>query len=228
MRLRYVKNARELIETHPEYIIDDLEYEVLAKQDLLDKDRYLELEKMFKNANPLHIEIGMGKGQFVYTLAKQNKDINYIGIEKFDSAIVKGLERQMEEPLENLYLLRADAIDLMKLFKPKSMSRVYLNFSDPWPKERHVKRRLTSNRFLAMYESLLIKDGEVHFKTDNRDLFDYSVDSVNLYPMDLKYLSYDLHSENVENIMTEFEEKFSNKGFTINKLIAKFQEESHE
>lgn len=222
MRLRYVKNARELIETHPEYIVDDLEYLQLVEQNQLDKERYLDLEKMFNNKNPLHIEIGMGKGQFIYTLAQQNQDINYIGIEKFDSAIVKGLEKQLEEPLNNLYLLRADAIDLMKLFKPKSVSRVYLNFSDPWPKERHIKRRLTSSGFLKMYESLLIKDGEVHFKTDNKDLFDYSVDSVKTYQMDLKYLSYDLHSESVSNIMTEFEEKFSKKGFLINKLIAKF------
>lgn len=222
MRLRYVKNARELIETHPEYIIDDLEYLQLVEQKQLDKERHLDIKKMFKNEQPLHIEIGMGKGQFIYTLAKQNKDINYIGIEKFDSAIVKGLEKQLEEPLDNLYLLRADAIDLTKLFKPNSLSRVYLNFSDPWPKERHVKRRLTSSRFLKMYESLLIKDGEVHFKTDNRNLFDYSVESVKLYPMNINYLSYDLHSEDIENIMTEFEEKFSKKGFPINKLVAKF------
>jgi tRNA (guanine-N7-)-methyltransferase len=216
MRLRYVKNARELIEKHQEYIIDDVEH------------HQLNLEKMFKNKNPLHIEIGMGKGQFIYELAKQNKEINYIGIEKFDSAIVKGLEKLIEEPLENLYLLRADAIDLMKLFIPKSISRIYLNFSDPWPKERHVKRRLTSKRFLDMYKVLLLKGAEVHFKTDNRDLFDYSVESINDYPMDTKYLTYNLHSEDVENIMTEFEEKFSNKGFSINKLIAKFQEDCNE
>lgn len=228
MRLRYVKNARELIEAHPEYIIDDLEYLQLVELNQLEKQRYLDLNEMFENKNLLHIEIGMGKGQFIYTLAKQNKGINYIGIEKFDSAIIKGLERQLEEPLGNLFLLRADAIDLTKLFPPNSISRVYLNFSDPWPKERHVKRRLTSNRFLGMYETLLMKNAEVHFKTDNRILFDYSVESITLYPMDLKYLTYDLHSENTENIMTEFEEKFSKKGFLINKLIAKFQEDDNE
>ena len=215
MRLRYVKNARELIENNSEYIIDNQE------------NKKLDLEKMFKNKQPLHLEIGMGKGQFVYTLAKQNPTINYIGIEKFDSAIVKALEKLLEEPLDNLYLLRADAIDLKSLFDENSVSRVYLNFSDPWPKDRHAKRRLTSKRFLGLYEDLLVKKGEVHFKTDNRVFFDYSVESIKGYPMNVSYLSYDLHSENIENIMTEFEEKFSNKGFKINKIICSFKEENN-
>lgn len=213
MRLRYVKNARELIENNPDLIIDNTD------------NKKLELKKMFKKKQPLHLEIGMGKGKFVYTLAKQNPDINYIGIEKFDSAIVKALEKLLDEPLDNLYLLRADAMNLKELFDVKSIERVYLNFSDPWPKERHAKRRLTSNRFLSMYEELLVENGEVHFKTDNREFFDFSVESIKEYPMNVSYLSYDLHNENVENIMTEFEEKFSQKGFNINKIISTFKEE---
>ncbi|AIO19643.1 tRNA (guanine-N(7)-)-methyltransferase [Candidatus Izimaplasma bacterium HR1] len=213
MRLRYVKNARELIENNPEYIIDNTD------------NKKLDLNKMFKSNQPLHLEIGMGKGQFVYTLAKQNPHINYIGIEKFDSAIVKALLKILDEPLDNLYLLRADAIDLKELLDVNTVERVYLNFSDPWPKDRHQKRRLTSKRFLAYYEDLLVKNGEVHFKTDNIVFFDYSVESIKEYPMNIKYLSYDLHQENVENIMTEFEEKFSQKGFKINKIICTFKEE---
>ena len=147
MRLRYVKNARELIENNIEYIIDNT------------ANKKLDISKMFSKKQPLQLEIGMGKGQFIYTLAKQNPHINYIGIEKFDSAIVKALEKVLEEPLENLYLLRADAIDLMSLFEEKSIDRIYLNFSDPWPKDRHAKRRLTFKRFLAMYEKLLVSKG---------------------------------------------------------------------
>jgi len=221
MRLRYVKNARELIETHPEFIIDD----VVRDSEKEVEHKSINVKEIFKNSNPVHIEIGMGKGQFIYTLAKQNKDINYIGIEKFDSAIVKGLERLIEDPLDNLFLLRADANDLTEIFQSNSISRIYLNFSDPWPKEKHIKRRLTANRFLKMYQVLMVKDAELHFKTDNRELFDFSVESINDFPMDVLYQTYDLHSEKCENIMTEFEEKFSNKGFKINKLIAKFQEE---
>ncbi len=213
MRLRYVKNARELIENNPKYIIDNTD------------NKKLDLDKMFSRKQPLHLEIGMGKGHFVYTLAKQNPEINYIGIEKFDSAIVKALQKMLDEPLDNLYLLRADAIDLKELLDDNSVERVYLNFSDPWPKERHQKRRLTYKRFLKMYQELLVKKGEVHFKTDNREFFDYSVESIQQYPMNIQYLTYDLHSENVDNIMTEFEEKFSKQGFKINKIISTFKEE---
>lgn len=215
MRLRHVKNARELIEKHSNFILDHK------------REEPVDTSKFFSKEQPLHIEIGMGKGQFIYTLAKNNPEVNYIGIEKFDSAIVKALQKQLDSPLENLFLIRMDAIDLTELFEENSIDRIYLNFSDPWPKERHTKRRLTYKRFLAMYQKLLVPTGEVHFKTDNIDFFNYSVESVNEYPMNMHFLSYDLHQENVENIMTEFEEKFSKKGFKINKLIATFKEENN-
>jgi len=161
-------------------------------------------------------------------LAKANPNINYIGIEKFDSAIVHALYKVQEEPLDNLYLIRTDATDLREIFANKSIARVYLNFSDPWPKERHAKRRLTHHNFLKIYQDLLPLDGEVHFKTDNIDLFNYSVESIKEYGMDITYLNYDLHSSEVrDNIMTEFEEKFSKQGFKINKLIAIFKEENN-
>lgn len=216
MRLKHVKGARELIEKHTEYIIDNKDNEPI------------DIESLFPVKQPIHIEVGMGKGRFVYTMAKENPNVNYIGIEKFDSAIVKGLFKQLEEPLPNLYLLRTDAIDLTILFKPNTIERVYLNFSDPWPKARHEKRRLTHHNFLKKYEILIKSGGEVHFKTDNSDLFEYSVESINTYPLEVLYLNRDLHSDvNEYNIMTEFEERFSKQGIKIKKIIAKFKEDNN-
>lgn len=213
LRLKYVHGARELIEEHPHLVID--------KQD----NEKLYYEDMFENEQPIHIEVGIGKGRFIHTLAKENPDINYIGIEKFDSVIVRALEKVIDEPLPNLKLIRVDAGAIPIILKDHSVERVYLNFPDPWPKERHAKRRLTSKRFLDMYKELLLPNGEVHFKTDNRVFFDYSVESIHDYPMNISFLTYDLHKEDVPNIMTEFEEKFSEKGFKINKIISTFKEE---
>lgn len=216
MRLKYVKGARELIENNPELIIDN--------QD----NKRINIDQLFPKKQPFHIEIGMGKGKFIYTLAKQNPTINYVGIEKFDSAIVKALYKVLEEPLPNLYLIRTDAQDLRELFDNNTVDRVYLNFSDPWPKDRHAKRRLTSERFLKIYQDLMTENSEVHFKTDNFDLFEYSLASMQKYPMDLTYINYDLHNSDIrDNIMTEFEEKFSKQGIKINKVIAKFKEENN-
>jgi tRNA (guanine-N7-)-methyltransferase len=216
VRLKHVPGARELIENSPKYIIDNKENEAI------------ELSTLFTTPRPIHIEIGMGKGQFVYTLAKQNPNINYIGIERFDSAIVKALYKVIEEPLDNLMLIRTDATDLITLFGTKKIERIYLNFSDPWPKERHAKRRLTHHNFLKKYQQLLLPNGDVHFKTDNIDLFNYSVESLQTYPMVVTFITYDLHDTDEPNIMTEFEEKFSKKGFKINKLIAHFEEDFNE
>ena len=216
MRLRYVKDARKLIVSNEKLIFDN------------QFNKKMNIHSVFSKKQPIHIEIGMGKGKFIYTLAKLNPNINYIGIEKFDSAIVKALYKVIEEPLDNLYLLRADAIDLDKLFDRNSFERIYLNFSDPWPKDRHAKRRLTHHKFLKMYQELLALRGEIHFKTDNIDLFNYSVESIKNYAMEIISIDYDLHSsDNNDNIMTEFEEKFSKQGFKINKLITKFKEEQN-
>ncbi len=212
MRLKHVPEARDLIQTNPKLIMDN------------NDNKKIDLSKLFSNGNPVHIEIGMGKGRFVYEMAKENKDINYIGIEKFDSAIVYGLYKVLEEPLDNLYLVRTDAIDLTTLFKQNSIERIYLNFSDPWPKERHAKRRLTHKNFLKLYEVVLKENCEIHFKTDNLDLFNYSLESLAEYGMEILYKTNDLHQENVFNVMTEFEEKFSKKGIKINKLITKYKE----
>lgn len=216
MRLRKVHGAKELIAEHPNYIIDNQE------------KNFIDLNYIFENDNPIHLEIGMGKGQFVYNLALENKDINYIGVERFDSVIVRALEKLIEEPLRNLILIRTDAADLSELFPQHLIYGLYLNFSDPWPKDRHAKRRLTNRKFLSMYEKLLVPGSEIHFKTDNKPLFDYSLEEMIEYGMDIKYVSYDLHSSDFEgNIMTEFEERFSKMGNKINKLTAVFKEDNN-
>lgn len=212
MRLKHVPGSRELIQSHEALILDNQE------------NKRIDLHSLFDNENPIHIEIGMGKGKFVYEMAKHNQNINYIGIEKYDSAIVYGLYKVLEEPQKNLYLVRTDATDLTTLFSDDSIERIYLNFSDPWPKERHAKRRLTHKNFLKLYEQVLKKGSEIHLKTDNIDLFNYSLESLEEYGMVILYKSNDLHEEEVFNIMTEFEEKFSKKGVKINKLITKFRE----
>ncbi len=216
MRIRNVKNAKEIISSHKDLIIDNQENE------------FIDINSLFTNKNPIHIEIGMGKGKFIVALAKQNPNINYIGIERFDSIIVRALWKVIENPLNNLILLRTDAEDLSEIFPSNSIERIYLNFSDPWPKVRHEKRRLTHRYFLDIYKKLLIENGDLHFKTDNDELFLYSVESLKSYPMSITYSTRDLHNSDFSgNIMTEFEEKFSQRGISINMLTAKFKENNN-
>lgn len=182
-------------------------------------------KEIFSNNNSLHIEIGMGKGQFITRLAKQNPNINYIGIERYSSVLLRALTKFEEKPLDNLRFLCIDARKLTDIFDSNEINKIYLNFSDPWPKDRHAKRRLTSPVFLEIYHSIINIDGLLEFKTDNTDLFNYSISTIDdssLWEM-LNY-TYDLHNEpsmNEGNIMTEYEEKFSNMGNPIHKLIAK-------
>jgi|LGOV01.1.fsa_nt_gb tRNA (guanine-N7-)-methyltransferase len=213
MRLRFVEGAKELIQANPELIINNVD------------NKMVNFRKLFDNNFPIHIEIGMGKGKFIYELAKNNPTINYVGIEKFDSAIVKALDKVLENPLKNLLLLRMDATYLKYLFEERSIDRIYLNFSDPWPKARHAKRRLTHQNFLKVYQKLMTINSEIHFKTDNTDLFNFSVEEIRNYPMRITYLTGDLHHSDFEgNITTEFEEKFIKQGNLIYKLTAKFKE----
>lgn len=213
MRLRNKPWASEFIADHPEVIIPDPEQH---------KGQW---QQVFGNTNPLHIEVGTGKGQFITGMALQNPNINYIGIELYDSVIVCALENAIEaKSPANLRLLKVNGSDLNKYFAKNDVSRVYLNFSDPWPKVRHAKRRLTHEGFLKTYEDVLVNEGEIHFKTDNRGLFEYSLTSISAYGMLLTYVSLDLHANMPEdNIMTEYEEKFSAKGQPIYRLEAKFQ-----
>ncbi|MCM3387425.1 tRNA (guanosine(46)-N7)-methyltransferase TrmB [Ureibacillus chungkukjangi] len=212
MRLRNKPWAEEYIASHPEVIIPNPE------------EYKGNWQRIFGNDNPIHIEVGTGKGQFVTGMALSNPDINYIGIELYTSVIVVALEKVIEANTPpNLRLLKVNGADLDKYFTKNDVSRVYLNFSDPWPKTRHAKRRLTHEGFLKLYESILIDNGEIHFKTDNRGLFEYSLVSMSEYKMLLKYVSLDLHVNMPEdNIMTEYEEKFSAKGQPIYRLESQF------
>ena len=175
------------------------------------------------NDNPIHIEIGMGKGTFITTLAGMNPDINYVGIEKYSSVLLRAVEKQDELQLPNLRFIRMDAENINEVFGVDEVDRIYLNFSDPWPKDRHAKRRLTSRQFFARYDKMLKKEGRVEFKTDNRVLFDFSVEEVKEAGWNLVECTYDLHSDerlNEGNVMTEYEKKFSDMGNPICKLIA--------
>ena len=185
----------------------------------------------FQNERPLHIEIGMGKGQFLLTLAAENPQINYVGIERYSSVLLRAVEKFQELETEgkapaNIRFICMDANDLPTVFAPAEVSRIYLNFSDPWPKDRHAKRRLTSHEFLARYEKILKKDGTLEFKTDNKDLFDYSLEEMkNAEGWELTAFTYDLHHDVVlseGNVMTEYEEKFSSIGNPICKMEARF------
>lgn len=210
MRLRKVKGAAEAISESPLVIHNASEQKGNWKN-------------VFGNDHPLHIEIGMGKGKFLTELAGQNPEINYIGMERYDSVLVRALEKRTEtSDLPNLLYLCEDAKNVADFFAPGEISRIYLNFSDPWPKDRHAKRRLTSKEFFSRYNVILAKDGEVMFKTDNRILFDFSLEQIPEAGWRLKDVTFDLHhSEFAEgNVMTEYEEKFSSLGNPIFRLVA--------
>lgn len=171
------------------------------------------------NTRPLHIEIGMGKGNFILNKALNNPSINYIGIEKYSSVASVAIKKMMEYNLPNLKVIISDISKLSELLKNK-VDVIYLNFSDPWPKERHAKRRLTHSNFLKLYDNFFKDKCVIIQKTDNDGLFEYSINSLKEYGYDIKEISYDLHSENIDNIMTEYEEKFSSKGIKIKYLKA--------
>jgi len=216
MRLRKVKNAKERLEVNNNpFFISDPE---------LNKGKWNEV---FNNTNPIHIEIGCGKGQFISTLAKLNPDINYIAIEKFDSVLLRCLEKVIDSGLTNLKLCVMDAQMISNYFKQDEVKRIYLNFSDPWPKKHHAKRRLTSPLFLEQYKLILDKKGEIFFKTDNRGLFEYSLESISNNGFSISNISLDLHKDlekYPDNITTEFEDKWSKFG-PIYRLEARFKEE---
>ena len=212
MRLRNIPGSREEIADSPFVIHEDVMREKKGRWD-----------EVFGNDHPLFLEIGMGKGRFITQMAKANPSFNYIGIEKYSSVLVKGIAKRASMPeLNNLYFLRMDAEALCEVFAPGEVSGIYLNFSDPWPKDRHAKRRLPGREFLARYRQVLSPDGWVAFKTDNRDLFDFAIESAGLSSYEILACTYDLHADpllNKGNIMTEYEEKFSSIGHPICKLI---------
>lgn len=214
MRLRNISGSREVIGDSPFVLHEPEQLKGKFKQQL------------FHNDHDIHIEIGMGKGRFIMDLASQNPDINYIGIEKYSSVLIRAIQKMeaLSEPLPNLYFIRMDAEDICNVFDKDEIGRIYLNFSDPWPKDRHAKRRLPSRQFLRRYEQILKKDGRVEFKTDNRDLFDFALNEAPEAEWEITEKTYDLHHDpvmNEGNIMTEYESKFSSLGNPIHKCIIK-------
>ncbi len=212
MRLRNIPGAREALEKDANVFVET------------------ELKKggwacVFDNDHPIHIEIGTGKGRFINELALKNPDINYLGLEKYSSVLIKAMKKLQNEPKENLRLIRMDAVYLTDCFAPGEVDKIYLNFSDPWPKDRYAKRRLTSDRFLARYENVLKPGGVIEFKTDNSDLFDFSLESVKDKGWELIYVTEDLYADEEalkDNTATEYELKFTKLGNKICKLTARY------
>ena len=209
MRLRHIPGSEQQIEESPFVISGPEEFRG-------------QWNMFFGNENPLHIEVGMGKGRFITELAAAHPEINYIGIERYTSVLLKAVEKRSLLFLPNLYFLCVDARTLLDIFDEGEVDRIYLNFSDPWPKDRHAKRRLTSPQFMALYDRILAPEGQVEFKTDNMGLFDYSLESIPEAGWTIIASTKDLHHSDMAegNIMTEYEAKFSAMGNPICKLIA--------
>ena len=218
MRLRNIPGAMDAI----------LEWDCVIDEPERFKGKW---ENVFGEKRPLFLEVGMGKGRFLMDMARLHPERNFIGIEMYDSVLLRALQKREEleeqgESFSNLVFIRVDARLLPEIFEKDEVDGIYLNFSDPWPKDRHAKRRLTSHEFLARYEKILKKDGTLEFKTDNKDLFDYSLEEMkNAEGWELTAFTYDLHHDVVlseGNVMTEYEEKFSSIGNPICKMEARF------
>ena len=206
MRLRNVKNAKD--------IVDNCEYVIHCPQDY--KGKYKEI---FKNDNPIEVEIGMGKGDFIIVKALKNPDVNFIGVEMYESVMCRAIEKLEKMDLPNIRLIRIDAHNLGDVFDHE-IRKIYLNFSDPWPKKRHAKRRLTSDRLLQVYDNLFKDECVIEQKTDNVGLFESSIVSLSMYGYVIEEISLDLHSTDKENSETEYEKKFVSQGIKINYLRA--------
>lgn len=208
MRLRNVPGADEVI-LESKYVMQQI------KQN--------EWKKVFGNCNPIHIEIGMGKGKFLIEMANKNPTINYIGIEKYTSVLIRAIQKiDQYDELSNLRFICMDAEKITEVFGHGEIEKIYLNFSDPWPKARHAKRRLPSKEFLDRYNQILKADGSLEFKTDNNTLFEFAVEQLALTNWKIKSITYDLHANDglsINNVMTEYEEKFSSLGNPIHKYI---------
>ena len=210
MRLRNIRGSKDVVASCP-FVVQEPES---------CRGRWAEV---FGNENPIHIEVGMGKGRFLMDMAVLHPEINYIGIEMYDSVLLRAVQKRekLEEDLKNLFFIRMDARQLPEVFAESEVDRIYLNFSDPWPKDRHAKRRLTSHEFLARYEKLLKKDGTLEFKTDNKDLFEDSVLYFLQNGFTLTDFSVDFRrEEHPEDAITEYESKFMEQGLPIYRLCA--------
>lgn len=212
MRLRNIRGSKDVIASCP-FVVQEPES---------CRGRWAEI---FGNENPIHIEVGMGKGRFLMDMAVLHPEINYVGIEMYDSVLLRAVQKRekLETDIKNLFFIRMDARQLPEVFAEGEVDRIYLNFSDPWPKDRHAKRRLTSDRFLAVYDKILQLDGIIEFKTDNQDLFRYSLESIPEAGWQVTSHTFDLHHSDMAegNVMTEYETKFSAEGKPICKLTAR-------
>lgn len=212
MRLRNIPGSREAIAAS----------EFVVHEDVM-KEKRGRWNQVFGNEKPLYLEVGMGKGRFITELAIRNPDKNYVGIEKYSSVLLRALEKRGELPeLDNLLFLRMDAEELPEVFGQDEVAGIYLNFSDPWPKDRHAKRRLPSKEFLARYDKILRPEGRIEFKTDNRMLFEFALEQAEVAGWHVDACTFDLHHDETlmrGNIMTEYEERFSAQGNPICKLI---------
>ena len=215
MRLRNIPGAKDAIE-ESKYVIHNVQ------------EKKGKWQEIFGNSHSISIEVGMGKGRFIMDMAEKNPDTNFIGIEMYDSVLLRALQKMEEREAQgtlpgNLFFIRMDARELPLIFEKGEVGKIYLNFSDPWPKERHAKRRLTSRQFLERYDQILAEDGVIEFKTDNRPLFEFSLEEIQETKWHLVAHTFDLHHDpllNEGNVMTENEEKFSSMGNPIHKLIA--------
>ena len=213
MRLRNITGSREAIAASP-YVV----------QEAVQPDCPGTWNQIFGNDHPVHVEIGMGKGKFIHTMAKRHPEINYVGIEKYSSVLLRAVQKMEQEEMPNLKFLRMEAENLVGVFGAGEVDRIYLNFSDPWPKDRHARRRLPSREFLARYSVVLKKGGLLEFKTDNRELFDFAVEELEPAGWKAEVITYDLHGDEAlmqGNVMTEYEEKFSAMGNPIYKYVVR-------
>lgn len=225
MRLRNIPRANDVIAASP----------LVIQEPKIQRGQW---KNVFGNDHPIHIEVGMGKGRFITELARKHPEINYIGIERYTSVLLRAVEKlQGKEQVlddaekqktesadipDNLYFICMDATELPEVFAPEEVAKIYLNFSDPWPKDRHARRRLPSRQFLARYDQILTKDGTLEFKTDNRGLFDFALEEIEPAGWRLLMHTFDLHADAElmkDNIMTEYEEKFASKGNPICKMV---------
>ncbi|MGM9907028.1 tRNA (guanosine(46)-N7)-methyltransferase TrmB [Limosilactobacillus sp.] len=214
MRVKHKKWADPLIAEHPEMMVTNA------------ADWKGKWQQRFEKHQPIHLEVGMGKGQFIIGMAKAHPEYNFIGLEIQRTVAAIALKKALsEEPLPNLQLICGDGEDLDTFFEPHEIDRLYLNFSDPWPKKRHAKRRLTYKTFLANYQEILKDQGAIELKTDNMGFFEFSLQSMNNYGMHFDGVWLDLHNseENEHNVETEYEQKFAAKGQPIYKLAAHFE-----
>ena len=201
MRLKNIKGAKDKINKSPYIVQNPEDY----------KGKY---QTLFKNNNKIHLEIGMGKGDFIINMAKKYPNINFIGIEKFDSVILRATQKLEKENLQNLKLIRFDAVEIENIFD-REIDTIYLNFSDPWPKNRHEDRRLTSRKFLERYDNIFKNKKHIIQKTDNRKLFEFSIKSFTDYNYKIKNISLNLHEDDIDNVETEYEKRFISLGFPI-------------